>query len=95
MDHDFEARMAVHAETERLESELVEPAGHLNAASHRFLVLLSECDRRQGWADGTTKSCAHWLGWKLGMNLGAAREKLRVARALEDLPSISAAMARS
>ena len=26
------------------------------------------------------KSCAHWLNWKCGIDLGAAREKVRVAR---------------
>jgi hypothetical protein len=77
-----------------LEARLTELAGHLNAATHRFLVLLAEFDRREGWADGAMRSCAHWLGWKCGLDLGAAREKLRVARALEPLPSISAAMGR-
>jgi len=94
MDADFEARMAVRAEVEQLESELIELAGHLNAANHRFLVLLAEFDRREGWADGATRSCAHWLNWKLGLGLNAAREKVRVARALENLPQISQAMAR-
>jgi hypothetical protein len=39
------------------------------------------------------KSCAHWLNWKCGIDLGAAREKVRVAGALEGLPRIAAAMA--
>jgi len=38
-------------------------------------------------------SCAHWLNWKCGVGLNAAREKVRVARALEDLPRIAAAFA--
>ena len=38
------------------------------------------------------KSCAYWLNWKCGLDLGAAREKLRVAHALEKLLGISAAM---
>ena len=37
------------------------------------------------------RSCAHWLNWKCGLDLGAAREKLRVAHALPALPLISAA----
>jgi hypothetical protein len=78
----------------KLEAELTELAGHLNAANYRFLVLLAEFDRREGWVDWATHSCAHWLNWKLGINLGAAREKVRVAHALENLPLISAAMAR-
>ena len=77
-----------------LESQITELAGHLNAASYRWLVLIAEFDRREGWADGSTPSCAHWLGWKCGIDAGAAREKVRVARALEGLPMISAAMAR-
>ena len=77
-----------------LEAQITELAGHLNAASHRWLMLIAEFDRREGWADGSTTSCAHWLGWKCGIDRGAAREKVRVARALEGLPLISAAMAR-
>src|SRR5690554_1351907 len=76
-----------------LVAQITELAGHLNAANHRWLVLIAEFDRREGWADGSTQSCAHWLSWKCGLDLGAAREKVRVARALEALPRISAAMA--
>jgi hypothetical protein len=68
-------------------------AGHLNAANHRWLMLIAEFDRRNGWSDSATQSCAHWLNWKCGIAMGAAREKVRVARALENLPKISAAMA--
>jgi len=77
-----------------LEARITELAGHLNAANHRWLCLIAEFDRRQGWHDGYTRSCAHWLSWKCGLDLGAAREKVRVARALESLPQIDVAMAR-
>lgn len=77
-----------------LEARITELAGHLNAASHRWLRLIAEFDRRRGWADGCTQSCAHWLSWKCGVDLGAAREKVRVARALEGLPVIDVAMSR-
>jgi hypothetical protein len=77
-----------------LEAQITELAGHLNAANHRWLVLIAEFDRRQGWSDGSTQSCAHWLSWKCGLDLGAAREKVRVGRSLESLPLIAAAMAR-
>ena len=78
----------------RLKDEITELAGHLNAANHRFLMLIAEFDRRNGWSDGATQSCAHWLNWKCGIDIGAAREKVRVAHALADLPKISAAMER-
>ena len=76
-----------------LATEICTLAGHINAANHRFLALIAEFDRRTGWSDGGTQSCAHWLNWKCGIAMGAAREKVRVARALENLPRISAAMA--
>src|SRR6185437_5519145 len=77
-----------------LAAEITELAGHLNAAHYRWLSLIAEFDRRQGWSDGSTQSCAHWLNWQCGIDLGAAREKVRVAHALEKLPRIAAAMAR-
>ncbi len=79
---------------DRLKDEITRLAGHLNAANHRFLMLIAEFDRRQGWADGATQSCAHWLNWRCGIDIGAAREKVRVAHALQKLPKISAAMER-
>jgi hypothetical protein len=78
---------------DELATEICTLAGHINAANHRFLQLIAEFDRRTGWSDGGTQSCAHWLNWKCGIGMGAAREKVRVARALEGLPRISAAMA--
>jgi hypothetical protein len=76
-----------------LAAEICTLTGHINAANHRWLTLIAEFDRRNGWSDGATQSCAHWLNWKCGIAIGAAREKVRVARALENLPKISAAMA--
>ncbi len=78
---------------DELAAEICTLAGHINAANHRWLMLIAEYDRRNGWADSATQSCAHWLNWKCGIAMGAAREKVRVARALENLPKVSAAMA--
>jgi hypothetical protein len=77
-----------------LEAQITELVGHLNSANHRLLTLLAEFDRRKGWSDSATQSCAHWLNWKCGIAIGAAREKVRVAHALQSLPRISAAMER-
>jgi 5-methylcytosine-specific restriction endonuclease McrA len=63
-------------------------AGHLAAATCRFLVLLAEFDERRGWASWEMNSCAQWLSWKCQMSSGTAREHVRVARALRDLPVI-------
>src|SRR5690606_24117654 len=66
-------------------------AAHLHAATYRLLVCLREFDSRNGWNCGF-RSCAHWLSWRTGIALGAAREKVRVARALGELPLLSEAM---
>jgi len=83
-----------HLRLDELEDQITELAGHLNAANYRWLTLIAEFDRRNGWCDGKLHSCAHWLNFKVGLNLGAAREKIRVAHALEGLPKIAASMAR-
>jgi len=46
---------------ERLEAQICELAGHLAAATCRFLVLLADFDARQGWASWEMTSCAAWL----------------------------------
>ena len=79
---------------EMLGQEITLLAGQINAANHRLLKLIAKFDRRKGWSDGgTVRSCAHWLNWKCGIALGAAREKVRVAQCLEALPLIDASFA--
>ena len=48
---------------------------------------------RGGWSNGF-RSCAHWLCWRVGLAPGAARERVRVARALATLPRLADALAR-
>ena len=71
---------------ERLEAQICELAGHLAAATCRFLILLGDFDARRGWASWDMRSCAEWLSWKCQMSACAARAHVRVARALRDLP---------
>ncbi len=52
-----------------------------------------EFDRREGWAGPGLLSCAHWLSWRIGLSPGAAREQVRVTRALLELPAVAAAFA--
>src|SRR5690242_7680517 len=78
---------------ERVEAQICELAGHLAAATCRFLVLLADFDARRGWASWEMSSCAQWLSWKCQMSSGTAREHVRVARALRDLPVIRARFA--
>ena len=74
-----------------LEVQIMELWGNINAATARFLELVAEFDRMEGWAQHGMASCAQWLGWQCGIGRVAATEKVRTARALESLPKIQAA----
>ena len=76
-----------------LEDSITTLAANIAAATWQLLMLIAEFDRREVWGNHGLNSCAHWLNWQCGIALGAAREKVRVARALEHLPLISAAFA--
>lgn len=76
--------------TRELEERLVALASEIFAAEARFLRLLAEFDRRQDWGVGVL-SAAHWLSWRCGIDLSTARERVRVARALHQLPSVTEA----
>jgi len=77
------------SDRELLENQITELVAHIHAATYRLLVLIREYDESHGWSGPGMNSCAHWLNWKCGINLGAAREKVRVAHALKELPAIS------
>jgi hypothetical protein len=77
----------------RLGDEIAELAAHVDAATARLLELIREFDARDGWANGF-RSCAEWLTWRIGLAPGAAREHVRVARALGALPRLAQALAR-
>ena len=72
-----------------LETQITQLSAHIHAATYRLLELIREYDDSHGWSGPGLNSCAHWLNWKCGINLGAAREKVRVAHALKGLPKIS------
>jgi 5-methylcytosine-specific restriction endonuclease McrA len=81
------------AELDRLGDEIAELSAHVEAATARLLDLIREFDTRGGW-NSAFRSCAAWLGWRVGIDMGAAREKVRVARALGTLPLLAQALAR-
>src|SRR6266446_9950687 len=80
-------------ELERLGDEIAELSAHLDAATARLLDLIRDFDAREGWGNGF-RSCAAWLTWRIGLDPGAARERVRVARALGMLPRLAQALAR-
>ena len=81
------------ARMEELEREISELAAHLAAATCRWLLLVAEFDREGGWAEWGAKSCAQWLSWRCSIGRVTAREHVRVARRLAELPLVRQAFA--
>lgn len=76
-----------------LERKIGELAAEISAATCRWLGLVAEFERRSGHERQGFVSCTSWLAWRCGLTPRAAREQMRVARALDGLPSIRAAFA--
>src|SRR5919198_2685740 len=89
-----EAALQRERPLELLEREISELAAHIHAATCRWLELIAEFDRREGWAEWGCRSCAHWLSWQCALASSAAREHVRVAGRLCELPLIRAAFSR-
>ena len=81
--------------TEHLEAELCSLASRIEAGMVRFLALIDEYDRREGWGQWWgVLSTAHWISWQCSCSVRTAREYVRVATALRELPLIGEAFAR-
>ena len=79
-------------DNETLGNRIAELAARIQAATWELLVLIRQFDAAGGW-EGFA-SCAAWLSWRISLAPGAAREHVRVARALAELPKLSDAMRR-
>jgi hypothetical protein len=80
-------------EHNQLGDEIATMAARLNVVNQQLLTRIRRFDAIEGWFAQGAMSCAHWLTWRIGLDRGAAREKVRVARALGALPRIDAAFA--
>jgi hypothetical protein len=79
-------------EIHQLGEAIADTAAHIDAATHRLLQQIRAFDACAGWHRQGALSCAHWLNWRVGIAMGAAREKVRVARKLAELPRIDDAL---
>lgn len=68
-------------------------ARQMNAETYRMLMLVREFDDRMGWQKWSMRNCAEWLAWRCDLSLSAAREHVRTAHALREMPAIAAAFA--
>ena len=66
-------------------------AAHINHADWRFIKLIAAMDRTRGWAEAGYASLGNWLDHRCGLGPCAARERIRIGRALARLPRIDAA----
>jgi hypothetical protein len=73
---------------ELIEREIERLAAQINAGNARWLELVAEFDRRQGWGGTGCRSTAEWVAWRCALTSRSAREHVRVARALPELPLI-------
>lgn len=74
-----------------IDADICRLASRIHAGNYQLLVLVREFDDRRGWAKWSFPNCAEWLSWRCGISLSAAREKVRTAHALRDLPEVSLA----
>jgi hypothetical protein len=86
---------ARRARANELAEQIAVCAARIDAATHQLLTLIRAFEREKVWARQAAKSTAAWLSWRLGLGLCAAREKVRVATALGELPKMDAALARA
>src|SRR5215217_3549904 len=80
--------MALDLTAAELEDEIAALAAQIYSGTCRWLELVAELDRRGSWVDSGAGSCAEWLAWRCGLTRRAAREHVRVARRLAELPLI-------
>ncbi len=85
---------STRSDAEQLGAEITELCSYIYAAESRLLALIHQFDEKEYWAQQGLCSCAHWLNFKCGIGMAAAREKVRVAHALAELPKISEEFAR-
>ena len=82
------AEVKVAIDVDALGDQIAKMSVHLDAAMHRLLTAIREFDIASGWHVQGALSCAHWLAWRVGWDLRTARERVRVARKLAELPLV-------
>ena len=74
-----------------LRRAVTDMAAHINVADWRFIKLVAAMDRRRGWDERGYCNLGNWLDHRCGLGPCAARERIRIGRALARLPRVDAA----
>src|SRR5947209_14098654 len=75
-------------DTTELAYELVDLNARITVLTARWLTVLAEFDRREGWRNDGQLSCVDWLVWRCGMSRRTAFERVRVAHELKRRPTV-------
>lgn len=76
----------------RLEAEIAEVCGVMNAATGRLVGLIAQVLEAGTWEGAGIRSLPQWVAWRCGVSLGRARRLVTMARRLGELPETKAAM---
>ena len=94
MLEDAVSRDLTTVQLEALGDEIATFAARIDVAEHALITRLRVFDMHEAWGPAGFKSCAEWLSWRIGVGIKAAREKVRVARALGTLKQVDALFGR-
>ena len=78
------------ARIDALADDIAVLSASIDAATHQLLTAIREFDAERGWALQGAKSMATWLSWRTGCHPHTARERVRTANALGQLPKMDA-----
>jgi len=78
------------AEADRLDAEIAEVCGVINAATARLVRLIGQVLETESWAGWAIRSPEHWVAWKCGVGRARARSLVAMARRLPELPETRA-----
>src|SRR5947208_15013632 len=87
------AGAVAEAEAARLEAEMAEVCGVLNAATGRLVGLIARVIETGAWEGHGIRSAEHWVAWRSGVSRGRARTLVAMARRLGELPHTRSALA--
>ena len=75
---------------DELDRSILNLCTRINVATYELLVMIRAFEERAGFLKWGLENCAEWLAWRCDLSMTTAREKVRVARALKELPLIAA-----
>ena len=82
---------AREVEAARLEGEIAEVCGLLNATTARLVALIAEVIATGTWNGWGIRSIEHWVTWQCGVSPARAAKLVAMARRLGDLPAAETA----